>query len=310
MNIGTSGSVSKRLLPMSLNDLAIHYEKLVTAVTRGRDLLVGIDGLDKRGSLADIDPILSELQEFLHASGCRYLIALQENPEMRASFHSALLNDTVYCDLLTASEAPEIIRNGIPGIPAEIDDGTSTLCFTAAGGLPGEIVKMVKFIKNDPPDLALTCNTIVKNELQILAIELRSAARSLPNWTDQQKLFEWAGELSNGEPVAGHISAISYKINKFIIGETGLVSHGDPNLQLAANRAATLSYFCATLLGFFVGKWDDYYMKLAGMPDEDKIDAYKSLDRLAEARRLIDLRTCGQAWNEIKVFRTELNIPD
>jgi hypothetical protein len=312
MNIGTSGSVSKRLRPMSLRELAVRYGELVTAFARGKDLLVGIDGLDKRGSLADIDPVLSELREFLRVGGCRYLIALQENPEMRVSFHSALLDDTVYCELLTVDKAPEIIRNRIPDVRADIDDGTSTLCFTAAGGLPGEIVKMVRFVKDDSagkPDLALTCNTLVKNELQILATELRSAARALSSWTGQKRLFKWAEELSYGEPKADRIFAISNEISELIADETGMVSHGDPDLRLAANRAAALSYFCATLLGFFADACHDYDMKRARMSDADRIDADKSLDRLAEARRLIDLRTCGQAWNEIHDFRAKWGMP-
>ena len=59
MQFGSSGSVSKKLLPTPVSDLAQGFAQLVGDVAAETPLLVGIDGPDKCGPGADIDQTLS-----------------------------------------------------------------------------------------------------------------------------------------------------------------------------------------------------------------------------------------------------------
>jgi hypothetical protein len=56
--LGATGSVAKKILPMSLSELAEHYNKLVLDIGYDTPLLACIDGLDKCSPATDIEQIL------------------------------------------------------------------------------------------------------------------------------------------------------------------------------------------------------------------------------------------------------------
>jgi Cdc6-like AAA superfamily ATPase len=312
VQIGTTGSVSKKLLPMPLTELHDRYKTLVTAYCYGEEyLLIGIDELDKRGPGADIDRILYELREFLRTERCRYLIALAEDSDPPSSFRPGLIDKNVSCKLLSFDDAQQFIEPRIP----DADRNVAALCFTASGALPGEVVRTTHVVKelykdeskdskdkskdSPKPNLASICSTIVENELQTLSAQLNSAARALPSWTHQQQLFDWAKQLSDRPRAADRILAVAYNIRALAIDKWDMTSHDDPKLQLITDRAAALSYFCATLIDFFKNSLDDKDLERALTSDDAA-----SLDRLAKARRFINLNTCGPAWNNVSAFRS------
>jgi hypothetical protein len=257
LQFGSSGSVSKKLLPTPLPDLAESFAQLVAEVSAETPLLIGIDGLDKRDPGADIDQTLFELRQFLTAQGCRYLIALTENSDPRASFHSSLIDATVRCELWTVDDARNLIERRAVGLP----DAFAALCFTASGGLPRDMLRITRFVVDrsmDQPDVSITsiCNTMVEKELQALSDELRWAARALPSWTHQQQLFDWAERLSCNSPDADRILAVANHIRTHAINESNEASDDRPSLTRITHRAAALSYFYATLVDFFTDSLD------------------------------------------------------
>ncbi len=194
LQLNSSGSVSKKLLPTPLSDLAQLYAQLVADVAVDTPLLISIDGLDKCDPNVDIDQTLFELRPFLAARGCRYLIALGENSEPRAFLRSSLIDAIVRCELLTVDDARRLIRSRVTSLP----DAVAALCFAASGGLPRDMLRITQYIHDqllDWPDLtvASACIAMIQKELQTLSDELRWAARGLPNWAQQQRLFTpWA----------------------------------------------------------------------------------------------------------------------
>jgi GTPase SAR1 family protein len=304
LQLGSSGSVSKKLLPTPLSDLAELFGQLAADVAAETTVLIGIDGLDKCDPSVDIDNTLFELRWFLTVPGCRYLIALAENSEPRASFRSSLIDTTVRCELLTAEDAQSLIGMRKQGVG--LSDAFAALCFATSGGLPRDMVRITRFIVNQSSaqsnvSIASICNTIVQIELQVLSEELRWAARALPSWAQQQQLFNWAERLSDGSPKAHAILAIANDIHALAINESKEAGHDNPSLQRITHRAASLSYFCTTLLDFFTDNLDAEALGRALASDA----ASASLGRLAEARRLIDLAACGPAWADISAFRAE-----
>jgi hypothetical protein len=73
------------------------------------------------------------------------------------------------------------------------------------------------------------------------------------------------------------------------------------SLRRITHRAAALSYFCATLIEFFTDSLDAKTLEHALAPSA----VNESLGRLAGARRLIDVITCGPAWTDVSAFRDE-----
>lgn len=318
VQMGTSGTVSKKLLPMSITELAGHYEDLIvdyrryngpgSADTGKQYLLIGIDGLDKRGAGADIDSTLYELKGFFKIKGCRYLIALAEDSEPRVSFHPGLIDDIVRCELLILDDVKDFIKKQITRV--KLPGRVAGLCFTASGALPGLTVSTTRllrdFVEKQPEadlSLASICDVIVEKELHALSAQLRSAARALRNWAHQQQLFDWAEQLS-GNRSADCIRGVAGNIRALAIGRLDMTSSGDAKLQLITHRAAALSYFCATLTDFFADDLNDEDWKRALEPKGDA-----SLAQLARARQWIELATCGPAWTDISDFRVAWRKP-
>jgi hypothetical protein len=304
VEIGSTGSVAKKLLPMPLYELAKCYRELVAAVAGERCLLIGIDGLDRRGPGADIDQVLYDLKVFLQAEGCRYLITMAENSGSRTLFRPGIIDVIVRCEFLPFPDAREFIIARIPGV----SEAVAALCFTASAALPGELVKMTYFVdmSDDRSDLESICRELVKNELVTLCAELRSAARALPSWARQQQLFNWANQLSDGPLKADWILAVADDIRAVAIDKAEMASGDDFRLRLITHRAAALAYFYATLIDFFKASLDPEILKSAlGAKAKEAL----SPGRLATARRLIDLAACGPAWNDIYAFRVAWGMP-
>lgn len=302
LQFGSSGSVSKKLLPTPLSDLAQGFAQLVADVAAETPLLIGIDGLDKCGPGADIDQLLFELRPFLRTRGCRYLIALSEGTEPRSSFRSSPINAVVRCELLTFDDARSLVGHRVVGLP----DAFAALCFTTSGGLPGDMLRTTRFVVDrtiSQPNLSVgsACNAIVKEELRTLSEELRWAARTPLSWTHQQRLFDWAERLSSSSPKADDLLAVADEIRALAINQSSEASYTSSGLQRVTHRAAALSYFYVTLIDFFTDSLDAEALGRALAPNA----ASASLDRLAEARRLIELATCGAAWMDVSAFRAE-----
>jgi len=87
-----------------------------------------------------------------------------------------------------------------------------------------------------------------------------------------------------------------------------LISRGEmenPDLQRITHRTAALSYFYATHIEFFTDSLGVEALMRALAANGTNA----SLGQLAEARRLINLATCGPAWTDISAFRVELGMP-
>jgi hypothetical protein len=302
VQIGPSGSVSKKHLPMPLDELARHYQDLASKVAGKKCLLIGIDGLDKRGPGADIDQILYDLRAFLNAEGCRYLIAMAEDSESRTYFRPGIMGGIVRCELLTFKDARGFIEEHIEDVPKAV----VALCFTASAALVGKMVKMTNFVREseDRSDLESICRDIVNNELMTLCAELRSTARALPSWERQRQLFNWAKQLSGGPPEADSLRSVADNIRSVADDKADVANDNDPRLPFITHRAAALAYFYATLIDFFKKS-----LSPEALDSAIENEQAKSLSRLAAARRLIDLAICGPAWNDIKDFRDAWKIP-
>ena len=283
MEIGSTGSVSKKLLPMPLDELARCYQELVAAMAGKRCLLIGIDGLDKRGPGADIDQIIYDLRAFLKADGCRYLIAMAENSGSQTLFRPGIINGIVRCEFLTFEDAREYITARIPGV----SEAVAALCFTASAALPGAMVKITHFVavSDDGSDLESICRDMVKNELVTLCAELRSAARTLPSWARQQQLFNWARQLSEEPLQADCILAVAEDIREGAIDKADMTSDDESGLRFITHRAAALAYFYATLIDFFKGLDPEALESALEAEAKEAI----SPGRLARARRPLPL---------------------
>jgi len=295
---GASGSVSRKLLPTPLPELAERYARLVADVAKETPLLIGIDGLDEHDPGTDIEQILFELQPFLTTVGCRYLIAVTEDYGPRTAFRRSIIDDIVYCERLTVDDAQSFLQTRIIGLPIPF----AYLCFAVSGGLPGEMLRAVNLTLDmshqSSLSLASACLTMVGAELRALSGELRWAARGLPSWTRQQQLFDWAEELTASPPVADSILEVAANVRALAIDQPDAARRDEPIVCRVTHRAAVLAYFCATLIEFFT---DTEISKRASAPDV----VIASLGRLADARQLIRNNAYGPAWTDVSAFRVE-----
>lgn len=316
--VGTSGSVSKRVLPTPLSALRKSYAQLIAAVVDRTNLVVGIDGLDKYGPSADIDRILFELRDFLdlrepspeqqekptEQQGKRYryyyLIALAEKDQAPHSFGQRVIGEVVRCEPLIFEQVEDYINDQNTDFPKFFAE----LCYAASGGLPREVETTTSFVVDKSrdqkcPGLAWICEKIVQAELQTLSAELFLAARAQPSWKHQEWLSDWAKRLRDDTLKAGDILRVASHIHAVAIDERDATSDDNPSLRLVTDRAAAFSYLSSTLIEFFTDNRDSGDFELAHSPKSKE----KSLSRLAEARRSIDLATCGPAWTYISDFR-------
>jgi hypothetical protein len=317
--VGTSGSVSKKVLPTPLSALRKSYAELIAAVVDKTNLVVGIDGLDKYGPGEDIDRILFGLRDFLDLREpspeqqenpteqqekryrYHYLIALAEKDQAPHSFGQRVIGEKVVrCEPLTFDQVEDYIKKQIADFPKFFAE----LCYAASGGLPREVETTTSFGADKSKDqdctgLAWICGKVVEAELQTLSAELFLAARTQPSWKHQGWLSGWAKRLRDDAPKTGDILKVAREIYAAAINGRDVTSDDNPGLRLVTDRAATLSYLSSTLIEFFTDNRDPEDFKDAHSPKSGK----KSLSRLAEARRSIDLATCGPAWTYISDFR-------
>jgi hypothetical protein len=342
--VGTSGSVSKKVLPTPLSALRESYVQLIAKVVAKTNLVIGIDGLDKYSPGADIDRILFELRDFLDLKELPsrqekppeqqerpseqppkqqeiprryyYLIALAEKDQAPHSFGQRVIGEVVRCEPLTF----ERVKGYIEKQPTDFPKFFADLCYAASGGLPREVETTTNFVADKLKaktvrGLSSICRTIVEAELQTLSAELLLAARGQPSWKHQERLSDWAKHLRSDilkaddmlkadTLIADDILKVAKDIYAAAIDGRNVTSDDNPSLRLVTDRAATLSYFSSTLIEFFTNNRDPQDFKAAqpSKPKEKRPEE-KSLSRLAEARRFIELATCGPAWTYISDFR-------
>jgi len=325
--VGTSESVSKKVLPTPLSALRESYAQLIARVVAKTNLVIGIDGLDKYGPGADIDRILFELRDFLDLKEppskqqekpseqppkqqekrrrYYYLIALAEKDQAPHSFGQRVIGEVVRCEPLTFERVEGYVEKQRTDFPKFFAD----LCYAASGGLPREVETTTSFVADKLKaktvrGLTSICRTIVEAELQTLSAELLLAARGQPDWKHQERLSDWAKRLRSDTLKVDDMLKVAKDIYAAAIDGRDVISDDNPSLRLVTDRAATLSYFSSTLIEFFTDNRDPQDFKAAQPPKpKEKRPEEKSLSRLAEARRFIELATCGPAWTYISHFR-------
>ena len=215
---GATGSVSKKILPMSLYELAEQYSTLVHDVGHDTPLLICIDGLDKCSPATDIEQILFDLRAFLSVPRCSYLIALAEDLDPRASSRVSLIDEVIHCELLTVDDANRLIDRRVLGLPL----GYAALCFTVSAGRPRDLLRATKLVVEPAGDrrnstLATACQKVVAPiGLREVSEELRCAAWALPSWAHQERLVGLGGcRLSNGYSAAHSILEVAHDMRKF-----------------------------------------------------------------------------------------------
>jgi hypothetical protein len=268
-------------------------------------IVIAIDELDKIESPEKAQLFVNDIKGIFGIPGCLCLVSVSQDAivtfehtqlGIRDAFDSAF-DEIVTVGYLELVDSLELLRGRVIGIP----ESFGCLCHCLSGGLPRELIRVVRRVvehrtDKPPAPLGMICDELVRDDLTARIPEFRVVISRL--------------DVPGGTAILKSLSRIRDTSAKDLLDiAASLIRLQDadaPSQPLDRLRwqAAMLVYHSATLQQVFTDQLDIHRVEQA----RDQTAHPGSFDQLAEARNAIteDPRLAGALLDE---FREAWNLP-
>ena len=269
-------------------------------------IVIAIDEVDKISSAERAQAFVNDIKGVFGVPGCLYLVSVSEEAlvtfersvlGIRDAFDSAF-DEIVPIDYLNLADSLELLRSRVIGI----SEPFGCLCHCLSGGLPRELVRVVRRIADrryDPASrtLSAVCRELVRDEIATKNREFRIIANRLTVQHNASPI----GPLLQLRPGA---SAKELLGNATTLARHRVTGTLDPAADRLRREAAMLAYHCATLLEVFTNELDAARATNA----RTEPDLPGSFDQLSRARVAV-AEDPYLAWALLEEFRDAWQLP-
>ena len=282
--------------------------ELLTAAAFERPVVIGIDELDKIGSIEDAQHFLNDIKAIFGVPGCYFLISVSEDAvasferrgmPLRDAFDSAF-DDILRVELFELDGTESLLARRTVGMPMPF----MAVSHILSGGLARDTIRIARRLFDPPepvsrPTMAELCHTVVTSELAAKRDGAVTAVREVAAQTDVSEILSWLGTA----PVEPDLSALEAHLPL----PTQPSGDSDPQASLAAGRLlqefAAYWYFAATIVEFFSAGPSKDELRTG----ENASDA-RGFEQLARARQAFTIEAT-LAWERVSAFRTAWQLP-
>jgi hypothetical protein len=261
-------------------------------------VIIGIDELDKLGSVATAENFLNDIKGIFGIRGCYFLVSVSE--DAAASFHrrgvpyrdvfDSCFDDIVIADYLNHESAQELLHEKVTDIPAPFVG----LCYTLSGGLARDLIRTARSLVdragggiNVSAAAAILCQSEGISKARGIQYELSLISGN----AKVADLLSLVADMTRGSTSATEYLEWSEVISGWLTSTNAAsieAERGDGRGPDALNLAAELSafyHFLATVIEFF----GDTLGRI-GMQSRAEHEKYVgSLDLLASARQSLSV---------------------
>ena len=242
--------------PATMPEAVELLRELLTAAAFERPVVIGIDELDKIGSIEDAQHFLNDIKAIFGVPGCYFLISVSEDAvasferrgmPLRDAFDSAF-DDILRVELFELDGTESLLARRTVGMPMPF----MAVSHILSGGLARDTIRIARRLFDPPepvsrPTMAELCHTVVTSELAAKRDGAVTAVREVAAQTDVSEILSWLGTA----PVEPDLSALEAHLPL----PTQPSGDSDPQASLAAGRLlqefAAYWYFAATIVEFF-----------------------------------------------------------
>jgi hypothetical protein len=326
-NVGGSFSVSSAEQAATWPELVRRYERFVKELAGKRQVIVGIDELDKMTD-KDARRFLNHIKTLFGQRNCFYLVSVSEDAmsaferrgmPFRDVFDSSF--DTVLrVEPLTTAESAELLDRRVVGMGL----GAQLVCHAFSGGMPRDLIRAARSVVERAGGGSVEFGELLAALAvrRIRAAELAAATVArrfvLPDGT--QPLLEWIAALPDlQDPGAGNLDRARVALAlRARFQASGALAHiascqlsdsDKGQLQLLAVEFALAAYHADTIVEFFdaadEGVLDSARRRLAQLRAEasarpaDPADALSDTDTAPAAELLGNVELLAHARQQM-----------
>jgi hypothetical protein len=312
---GLEGSRELARQQMTLPDIVGEFRRLLADLAEERQVLIGIDELDKIESRDAAHRFMNEIKVLFGIERCFFLVSVSEDAmstferrglPFRDVFDSSF-DDVVRAGFLDVDESVGLLQGRVIGMPLPF----IYLCHCIAGGLARDVIRVAREVIVSNPEgqkgwpLAKACAAVVGADMQAKIEASFVATRGMALSPGVEVLRRWLQDLRD-EPARpdGLIQVCAEAEDEMasLLCAGPVLPDDDPARapRMLAHELLTFLLFSATLMEFF-------------SPDQgpdDYVKAYEEgrLAKLAAARQALAVHP-RVAWECLTDFRQGSETP-
>ncbi|NHO85140.1 NACHT domain-containing protein [Micromonospora sp. CMU55-4] len=276
------------------------YEAALERRRRGQRIIIGVDELDKIGSVEDAERFINDLKSVFGVRGCYFLVAVSEDAlaafdrralGVRTAFDSAF-DLVIEVGPLTVAEAGKLLQ--LRGL--SLPEPYLWLCHVLSAGRPRELLRQVMALATISSERRmwdidkLTVELVAADAASILRAQVRAAETGA---TGQRDAVRWI--------LLVHDVPMTAELLERACTDMPSVDRTDPVAAVMVQTQAYL-YLAATLLRAFAEDAETTVRALG------PISGGPPIERLAQARSRVAVQP-DLAWPAIDDFRRSVGIP-
>lgn len=294
---------------MTLPDIVGEFRRLLAKVAEDRQVMIGIDELDKIESREAAYRFMNEMKVLFGIERCFFLISVSEDAmssferrglPFRDVFDSSF-DDVVNVGYLDVEESIELLQRRLVGMPLPF----IFLCHCVAGGLARDVIRVAREVIVTNPkgkagwELGDACRAIVAADVVAKVNAMLVATRAMPRGRDVEKLRSWLQQVRRVQVAPRELLEVCASGEEALLSQ--LAAEPTPTSDSASSPRAlatellTFLLYAATLMEFFdAERTSEQY---AADHSAGKIE------QLANARQALTVHPCI-AWECLTEFRS------
>jgi hypothetical protein len=206
MSLAKLGFKSERsMTEVGFSDLEITNQllDLISEIAAEREVILGIDELDKMGSIDDVVALLNEVKVMFGQRNCTVLVSVSDDAlsaferrglPVRDAFDSAF-SEVLRVELLSLRESRELLLARIVGL----SDAFVSFIHVVAGGLPREILRTarlcVEVAEHGSTSLSACAEAVARARITGVEHAIESASQSSVASDGRQPTIAWLSTL-------------------------------------------------------------------------------------------------------------------
>ncbi|HEX5121479.1 MAG TPA: hypothetical protein VFW65_40375 [Pseudonocardiaceae bacterium] len=268
-------------------------------------MVIAIDELDKMASAEQARSFINDIKGIFGVAGCLYLVSMSEDAVstfersglgIRDAFDSAF-DEIVSLEYASLSDSLDLLRSRVIGI----SEPFGYLCFCLSGGLPRELVRVIRRVAEyradaQPKSLSIICRELVWHDLATKIREFQIVAARIGD-RYRTAFLRCLIQLPPDASVKDLLD-----LTRTLIRQQASASH-HPTLDRLRLAAAMHAYHSATLRQIFTDTLDEQRARHA----RDHAASPGSFDRLGRARHLMGVDP-QLGWLLLDEFREAWNL--
>jgi hypothetical protein len=300
--------------PKTFPEIVGSFRRFVAEAAADRPIIIGIDELDKIGSVEKVELFLSDVKAIFGIRRCYYLISVSDDAiagfqrrgmRFKDAFDSSL-DEVVKVGYLDFAEAKRLLGRRVIGLPMPF----VALCYCFSGGLARDLIRATRILfdlshANRVVELSDLTHLLIARDLKANSdATLRIIYDLLEDEGELLRVSRWSSGLEVAASQGGRLSPVDLLEQcQFLLKKASSVSIGEQeaeHLTIAGllRELASSYYYCATILEFFGEDFGRERLEIA-LADTS---GPRSLAMLAKCKQAFSI-DAAYSWQMVSEFR-------